>query len=134
MKSQQDNWPDTYPPDESEDDIWTTRDGREIKIADMDDEHLMNTIKMLERNHAVVINEYLHAPVLNGEMAQDAFENEFDRLSEDGPGCLDPRYDIMIEEADRRKLDTEKVRLERRVSIELGYFNDWGNDLKHWTK
>jgi hypothetical protein len=28
---------------------WVTREGREIKVADMDDIHLLNTVRMLQR-------------------------------------------------------------------------------------
>lgn len=31
--------------------VWVTRDSREIKISDMDDAHLENTLKMLRRNN-----------------------------------------------------------------------------------
>ena len=30
-------------------DVWTTSDGRDVRICDMDDRHLINTIKYLER-------------------------------------------------------------------------------------
>ena len=29
--------------------IWHTKDGRELKVRDMDDNHLINTIKMIVR-------------------------------------------------------------------------------------
>lgn len=32
------------------DEIWTTRDGRKIAVADMSEEHVRNTLRMLLRN------------------------------------------------------------------------------------
>lgn len=30
--------------------VWTTRDGRHIAVKDMEDSHIENTIRMLQRN------------------------------------------------------------------------------------
>ena len=35
--------------------VWTTRDGRHIRITDMTDQHLVNTLRMLERNNIMDI-------------------------------------------------------------------------------
>lgn len=92
--------------------IWTTRDGERIRICDMTDTHLVNTINMLVRGAP---GRYAHA--LN--QAQ-CFATVFPRAEDDG--CVDhigeqtdleflqesvPIFENLLWEFSRRKLDTE---------------------------
>ena len=60
--------------------LWTQKDGVRIRICDMSDSHLVNTIRMLKRKGEMkkfqVDMEYLSFGRPNGEMAQDAFDEE----------------------------------------------------------
>ena len=87
--------------------FWTTKTGNKIRICDMSDSHLDNTIKMLERGakarHGSLLNFYTFGPMPQGEMAQDCFDQEFDRLLEaEWTDFLHPLYDNLIQEQQRR--------------------------------
>lgn len=87
--------------------LWTQKNGTKIRICDISDKHLLNTISFLERK----AEEQLHDipfPSFNGEAAQYYAEQEFDNLMdmgvEDLAEELYPIYNDLIKEKDRRGL------------------------------
>jgi hypothetical protein len=44
----------SYPPSLRQTDTWTTRDGRVLQISEMETNHIVATLKMLERNAASI--------------------------------------------------------------------------------
>lgn len=90
---------------------WKTKDGKIIKIKDMEDNHLINCIKFIEKNAEQYVNGmknfYMSCPSPNGEMANDCFEQEFDEVMElDVDDLLEKnsKYKLMVKEAKKRKL------------------------------
>jgi len=71
----------------------TTRDGKKIKLKDMDDRHLVNTIKMLEGQAESGIKIYY---------GDDYYRDEDTLYGQDALDYLD--YDEYIEEVERRFL------------------------------
>lgn len=72
--------------------IWKQKDGTEIRVIDMDDQHLFNTIRMLERN--------AEARAKRADKFQPLdFEEHFDNLPEH---YLKPIYYIMVVAAQSR--------------------------------
>lgn len=69
---------------------WKTRDGRELEIKDMDNEHLINTIKYIERKNFVQI-----IPQGGGNCAEDIW---YDEIEID----LKPIYNEMVRELNKR--------------------------------
>ena len=83
---------------------WKTRDGREVDVADMADDHLVNTLRMLRRNGFVstsTLNFYLFGPSPEGDGAQLAFDRELSELMNRKP--LDVMSN-MESEAEKRGL------------------------------
>lgn len=95
-----------------ENEIWTTKDGRVIKITDMEDDHLINTIRLLKRRvkHMRLGHELHGLSVLNfvqGEMATFAIEQSLEQeaaMSDDIWLDHYTPYDELLEEAKRRDI------------------------------
>lgn len=87
--------------------IWTTSRGTKVKIRDMEDAHLVNTILMLRRRAQAQIHE-LTPPCFQGEMAQYYADQEYDALmemdeDEAAQSCFEI-YEDLMDECERRKL------------------------------
>lgn len=92
--------------------IWKTQKGKKIRIKDMGDDHLINTVLMIERKSLAWRQEEIEAGYnllesLNGEMAIMSVENDLRALErDDGQGPFEfPIYADMVEEVARRGLD-----------------------------
>ena len=94
--------------------IWKTKDGRKIRICDMTDQHLLNSIKLLiragERVKTEVLNYY---PSFNGEMAQMEVDRQLDMIIEMDPvDFAESEYPILtylLFDAERRKLNLTSI-------------------------
>ncbi len=88
---------------------WTQRSGEKIRICDMGDDHLINTLNLLKRNavrkQQETENFYVSCSMPQGEMAMDAFDSEFDQVLDshwtDYAGEL---FGELLLEAERRDL------------------------------
>jgi hypothetical protein len=82
---------------------WKTRDGRVIPIHEMDDVHLVNTLRMLRRK-CMTTDEILaclsYASTTGGEMASYAAEQEAMHAV-----VMPSVFDDLVAEADRRGID-----------------------------
>lgn len=90
--------------------VWKTKSGEEIPISHMDNEHLLNVAKMLLRNADKLkfqeeARTIMQIAFCNGEMAQDAIENEYETLlSMSSKGFIEEKYDGIFVEIKKRKL------------------------------
>lgn len=88
--------------------VWTTREGQRLRLCDMADSHLLNTLRFLKRAvHAQEVALVLSAPAMNGEQAQYAQDQAFDEVMcepEEHECAMPPIYDKMLVEAKRSGL------------------------------
>ena len=85
--------------------MWTMKDGQRIAVRDMDNGHLLNTIRFLERAAERKVQDFMSCPMPNGDMAMMAWEQEFDAMCDAEVEDFFPIYKHMIAEAVRRGLD-----------------------------
>lgn len=90
---------------------WVTKEGQRIKIKDMTDSHILNTIRMLERNakiyqEVMIPQAYAVLSSMRGEGAQFCMEQEIRSLEDADPTELIdcPTYDALVEEAMKRNI------------------------------
>lgn len=92
---------------------WKTKSGQVLKIKDMTDSHLLNTIRFLERAGEKQMQQEIAAAwsclsSLQGEMATFYCEQDIDRLEEttleDWLNMTNPKYNRLVAEAEKRKL------------------------------
>jgi len=93
--------------------IWTCKDGRKVRICDMTDSHLLNTIAMLERMAGMQLGMEISAAYsvlagLQGDMATFYCEQDIERMEETDPieflEQTTPIYEKLCIERDRRNL------------------------------
>ncbi len=89
--------------------MWTMSTGKKIRICDMTDSHLLNTIKLLERtteraNARALSSAYNAFGMFNGHLAQWTIEDTIDTLENHPPEPHEvyPIYENLCEEASRR--------------------------------
>lgn len=92
---------------------WTQKNGKKIRICDMTDSHLVNTIRMLDRvedssYERALSNAYGALAFMRGEMAIASIESEIQHMEEDWDGDIEaphhPLYNDLMLEVERRGL------------------------------
>ncbi len=79
---------------------WTCKNGVKIRIKDMGDKHLANTVAFLERCYQQRLD--VSPPCFSGEMAQYYADMEYNDLMSSSIEDLYPIYDDMVKELTKR--------------------------------
>lgn len=83
--------------------MWKTKDGQKIRIKDMTDSHLINTMRLLERSkHSQDINAGAVLEMFNPEgMAIQFAEDQWEAMCDEGVDERFPIYRDLLDEAER---------------------------------
>ena len=86
--------------------MWTMKNGNKIRICDMSDSHLVNTINLLRRHKLSTLgNAESFLNSLQGDMAIMTMENNIDYLIQADIDELTDHGEALLMEADRRGID-----------------------------
>ncbi len=113
---------------------WKMKNGQKIWIKDMEDSHLLNTLKLLQRN-AWAVESYnskvalLALQSLQGEQAIYSMENELNR---DWWEFLPSIYNSLIAYAKKRKFWNKE--LEQEFNVEREWGQCFSNISPYWVK
>lgn len=80
---------------------WVTKEGQKLRISEMEDGHLVNSLQMLKRRGFVgwrILSAYLGGGP-NGDMARDLFDHETDEVFS---RPYHPAFDDLEDEVRRR--------------------------------
>ena len=83
---------------------WKTKSGETLDISNMEDSHIVNAIHMISKRGFVspkTVSLYVCGPEPNGDMAQLAFDQEFDSVLE---SPISWKLGELEDEADKRGL------------------------------
>ena len=90
---------------------WTTKDGSKIRIKDMENDHLVNTINFLEKRAMQMAEAELRACAnisFSGEEAQRMQDDFLENTPEDiVENYLPDIFEDLIEEASKRDLELQ---------------------------
>lgn len=81
--------------------LWKCKDGRTLRISDMETSHIINSMRMLERMHEQMLWS-MPAPCFQGEMAQMYAEQEFDAYMDSSVEDVFPIYKHLEKELLKR--------------------------------
>lgn len=94
--------------------LWTTATGERIRICDMADEHLLNTINFLRRyKQRICSSMWLTGSGLQGELAIEQFDQMILDFEDGDIELISSCGEALLDELERRKSETQTARKNR---------------------